>query len=165
PSGTIYYAGTSVGLYSTTTIDSSKTVWAQEAPSTIGNLIVESLDVRQSDGRVIVSTQGGGVFKNVQISAVKGHALSSGQFLQLEQNYPNPFTSQSNIRFTISTRSNVLLELYNALGKKMGIVASGSYEQGSHIIELSGKDLSAGNYFLRVIADDAVSTKMITIVK
>ncbi len=163
--GTIYYVGTSVGLYSTTKINGAQTVWTQESPTAIGNLIVENIDARQSDGRVIVSTQGGGVFKNAVTNGVQDQSVSGGQFLQLEQNYPNPFRTYSNIRFTISKRSEVVIELYNALGEKIGIIASGAYEQGSHVIGLSGKNLSAGDYYLRAMADGTVSTKMITIIK
>ncbi len=164
----VYYVGTSVGLYSTTAINGMQTVWAQEAPTVIDNLIVESLDARQSDGRVIVSTQGGGVFKNVIGSGGNGvndRAVSSGQLLQLEQNYPNPFVSHSDIRFTLSKGSQVAIELYSALGEKIGVITSGAYEQGSHVIGLSGNELSAGNYFLRATAGDAVTTKMITVIK
>ncbi len=162
--GTIYYVGTSVGLYATTKINGSQTIWVQEATTTIGSLIVESLDARQSDGRVIVSTQGGGVFKNIPTNAVQDHQVSQQSF-QLEQNYPNPFSEQSNIRFTIAKRSDVVIELYNALGETISEAAHGFYNSGSHIVELSGKNLSSGNYFLRVKAGDAVSTKKITIVK
>ncbi len=163
--GTIYYVGTSVGLYSTTKISGTQTVWAQEAPTIIGNLIVESLDARQSDGKVIVSTQGGGVFKNVPQNSVTDQVLSTTQTLQLEQNYPNPFSAHSNIRFTISKRNDVRIELYNSLGEKMSELANGSFNPGSYIIELSGKDFSAGNYFVRIKAGSAVATKMITILK
>jgi len=162
---TIYYVGTTVGLYSTAKIDGAQTIWTQESPSLIGDLIVESLDARQSDGRVIVSTQGGGVFKNVAINGVQGSNASGGQLLQLEQNYPNPFVTESHIRFSLTKPGDVSIELYNALGTKIGLPVSGYYEQGSHIITLSGKDLPAGNYFLRVSCGDAVSTKMITVMK
>ena len=162
--GTIYYVGTSVGLYSTTKINGSQTIWTQEAPTTIGNLIVESLDARQSDGRVIVSTQGGGVFKNIPVNAV-ANSEAAEQFLQLEQNYPNPFSAGSNIRFTLAKRSEVIIEMYTAIGERISNAADAFFETGSHTIELSGQNLSAGNYFLRAKAGDAVSTKMITIVK
>jgi hypothetical protein len=162
--GTIYYVGTSVGLYSTTTINGMQTIWTQEAPTVIGNLIVESLDARQSDSKVIVSTQGGGVFKNIPTNGVNDNQAAQQPF-EFEQNYPNPFSNQSNIRFILPRQSNVTIEIYNALGEKLSQIEDGIFDAGSHTIELSGKKLSAGNYFVGAKAGDAVATKMITVIK
>src|SRR5205823_4567358 len=130
---------------------------------TIGNLIVESLDARQSDGRAIVSTQGGGVFKNTITDAVKNQTFSAQQFLQVEQNYPNPFSDDTKMRFTLSKESNIKVNLYNALGENIAELADGHFETGSHIIELSAKKYPAGNYFIRVSAGNTSMTKMTTI--
>jgi photosystem II stability/assembly factor-like uncharacterized protein len=162
--GIIYYVGTSVGLYSTTKINGANTMWTQEAPTTIGNLIVESLDARQSDGKVIVSTQGGGVFRNVISSTVRGET-SSQKLLSVDQNYPNPFSDQSSVHFHLSEASSLTMELYNALGEKIAIVTSGLYSEGGHNVGLTGKNYPAGNYFIRVLAANEVITKMITIAK
>jgi hypothetical protein len=162
---TIYYAGTSVGLYSTTKLNGAQTVWTQEAPTIIGNLIVENIEARQLDGRVVVSTQGGGVFKNVISSGVTGKNISENNILSVEQNYPNPFQNESKIRFTIGKASTVIIELYNALGEKLSVITNASFDEGTHTIDLSGKDLTAGNYFLRFSAEGNSATKMITIIK
>lgn len=162
--GTIYYVGTSVGLYSTTKINGLQTIWVQEAPTTIGNLIVESIDARQSDGRVIVSTQGGGVFRNIPTNAVKDNKTSQ-QFFELEQNFPNPLSADSKIRFTVAKRCEVTIDMYNALGEKISEVVQAFFDPGSHSIDLSAQNLPAANYFLRAKAGDVASTKMITIIK
>ena len=59
-----YYLGTSVGLYSTTNLNGSSTVWTQEGPSTIGNVVVSFLDSRASDGTVVVGTHANGTYSN-----------------------------------------------------------------------------------------------------
>ncbi len=66
PSGTTttYYVGTSVGLYSTTALSGSTTVWAQEGATSIGNVIVSSIDARTSDGVIAVGTHANGVYSN-----------------------------------------------------------------------------------------------------
>jgi hypothetical protein len=162
--GTIYYVGSSVGLYSTTKINGMQTEWTQEGPTTIGSLIVESLDARQSDGKIVISTQGGGVFVNVPSSGITS-TNSAHQFLQVEQNYPNPFTDHSTIRFTLGKRTALLIEMYNALGEKNSTIANSSFTAGMNSIEFNGKNLPSGNYFLRFSAGDAIVTKMITIAK
>jgi photosystem II stability/assembly factor-like uncharacterized protein len=161
----IYYVGTSVGLYSTTKLNGMQTVWSQEAVSTIGNLIVENIDVRQSDKTVIVSTQGGGVFKNASTNAVGNSSISSGESMMVGQNFPNPFHNESKIQFMLTKDRIVLVELYNALGEKISVIANSQFAEGTHTIELSGKRLAAGNYFLRFSDGSNITTKMITVIK
>lgn len=59
--GPVYLVGTSIGLYSTASLEGDLTVWAREAEDNIGPVIVEMILVRQSDGLVAVATQGAGV--------------------------------------------------------------------------------------------------------
>ncbi|MBM2841322.1 MAG: hypothetical protein HW412_1850 [Bacteroidetes bacterium] len=61
--GTTYYLGTSTGLYSTTSL-SATTVWVQEGATNIGNVVVNFLDSRSSDGVVVVGTHANGTYSN-----------------------------------------------------------------------------------------------------
>ena len=62
---TQYFVGTSTGLYSTTTLDGTSTVWTQEGSSTIGNVVVDMIDIRDSDGYIAVGTHGNGFYKSM----------------------------------------------------------------------------------------------------
>ncbi len=62
-----YYVGTSTGLYSTTALNGGSTVWALEGSSTIGNAIVDMIDFRSADGRIVVGTHGSGIYSSVAI--------------------------------------------------------------------------------------------------
>ena len=67
---TMYFVGTSTGLYSTTSLNGTATAWMQEGASTIGNVVVDMIDNRLSDSLVVVATHGNGVFSsNVQHSS------------------------------------------------------------------------------------------------
>lgn len=57
-------AGTSTGLYSTTTLNGASTSWSQEGSSTIGHSVVEMIDYRAVDGRLVVGTHGNGIFSS-----------------------------------------------------------------------------------------------------
>ena len=61
--GNYYFIGTSVGLYMTQTLDGDNTVWAQQSPDVIGEVVIPSLAVRPIDGTVAIATHGNGVFK------------------------------------------------------------------------------------------------------
>lgn len=60
--GTMYYVGTSVGLFSTSVLDSTLTCWEQEGSNTIGNAVVVMLDAREQEGYVVAATHGSGVY-------------------------------------------------------------------------------------------------------
>jgi hypothetical protein len=62
-----YYVGTSTGLYSTSTLNGASTVWAQEGSSTIGNVVIDMIDFRSVDGRIVVATHGNGIFSSLAI--------------------------------------------------------------------------------------------------
>ena len=66
--GTFYIIGTSTGVYSTTELNGSNTTWVQQSPNKIGNVIVEYVTSRKSDGRVVVGTHGRGIFVGDLIS-------------------------------------------------------------------------------------------------
>lgn len=61
--GNYYFVGTSVGLYMTQTLDGDNTVWTQQSPDVIGQVMVSWITVRPIDGTVAISTHGNGVFK------------------------------------------------------------------------------------------------------
>lgn len=56
-----YYAGTSTGLYATTTLNGTSTTWTQEDVAGIGNVVVAMVRTR-ADGFVAVATHGNGVY-------------------------------------------------------------------------------------------------------
>ena len=70
----------------------------------------------------------------------------------LEQNYPNPFNPTTVIEFSLPSRSEIELNVYDILGRKVRTLATGSYEAGTHSItwdalDGSGKKVASGVYF------------------
>lgn len=59
--GEKYFVGTSAGIYSTTTLDGASTIWEQEDPAGIGNVVVEHFASRR-DGRLVAGSHGNGIF-------------------------------------------------------------------------------------------------------
>lgn len=59
-----YFAGTSVGLFSTGFLNGNRTVWVQEGADEIGNVPVDMIKVRQSDNSVFIATHGAGVYSS-----------------------------------------------------------------------------------------------------
>lgn len=57
----MYYVGTSTGVYSTSSLDGSSTVWTQEDAGLIGNVVVDHM-VSRKDGLLAVGTHGNGIY-------------------------------------------------------------------------------------------------------
>jgi subtilisin-like proprotein convertase family protein len=70
-------------------------------------------------------------------------------------NFPNPFNSTTEIRFSLPRTMPMELVLYNLLGQRVRTLASGSIEAGVHVIRWNGcddhgKPLSSGLYFAQL---------------
>lgn len=70
--------------------------------------------------------------------------------IELFENYPNPFNGTTEIEFSISTPSQVTLDVFNQLGKKVCCLINESKDKGQHIILFDASGLSAGIYFLKL---------------
>lgn len=85
--------------------------------------------------------------------------------ITLQQNYPNPFNPSTNIHYILKNNGPVLLEVYDALGRKVQTLVDGYREAGSHFAVFDAKELASGIYFYRLEADGEVHTKRMTLIK
>ncbi|MBR9977467.1 MAG: T9SS type A sorting domain-containing protein [Bacteroidetes bacterium] len=68
----------------------------------------------------------------------------------LHQNYPNPFNPSTNITFSLPSRGEVLLTVFDHLGREVAILAHGEYEAGPHSCPFIGAELPSGVYMYRL---------------
>jgi photosystem II stability/assembly factor-like uncharacterized protein len=59
---------------------------------------------------------------------------------------PNPFSTSTNVAFTLEKESNIRIELFDVLGRPVKMLYSGFLSEGQHSILCEAGDLSAGNY-------------------
>lgn len=80
------------------------------------------------------------------INYFEGAPTVNGENLVLEQNYPNPFTQQTTIPFTLPNAANVRFFVMDAMGH---IVHSAEqvYQAGSHLITVDMEAYAAGVYY------------------
>jgi hypothetical protein len=83
----------------------------------------------------------------------------------LEQNYPNPFNPSTTIRYQLPVASEVKLEVYDVLGKKIATLVSERQSAGSYQVVWNASGLSSGTYFYRLQAGTFVETKKMIMVK
>lgn len=161
--GPLYLVGTSVGLYSTTVLDGGNTTWVQEGSTSIGNAIVTMIRARQSDGFVAVATHGYGVFTSSVLVATSVGETSTPEALYLEQNYPNPCSRKTTLRFAVPKAAQVSLALYNALGDVVYTAVDGFTPAGYHNIVVDTETLASGCYYLHLQMGGSTQTRIITV--
>jgi hypothetical protein len=98
-------------------------------------------------------------------------AVPETSSIRLGQNFPNPFNPRTTIQFTLAAPVPVLLEIYDAAGRRVRRLIDGRLMiKGSHQVAWDGRDdmgraLAAGVYFYRLDAGDFKETMRMVLVK
>jgi hypothetical protein len=107
----------------------------------------------------MLKTTNGGLSFAPQASQTKPKAF------RLEQNYPNPFNPSTVISYQLSVFSEVRLEVFDMLGRKVATLVSARQAAGSYQVTFNAVNLSSGIYFYRLQAGAITQTKKMILVK
>jgi hypothetical protein len=83
----------------------------------------------------------------------------------LEQNYPNPFRTVTTISYTLPRPSPITLSVFDIIGRKISVLASGLQSAGRHEVSLDASGLSSGFYVYRLDAADAVQARRMLVAR
>lgn len=83
----------------------------------------------------------------------------------LEQNYPNPFNPSTTIRFNLPNQSEVLLTVYDVIGREVSQLAQGIHNAGVYTVQFDASSLSSGVYYYKLTAGSYSSIKKMMILK
>lgn len=150
-----YFLATSTGLYSTTSLDGGSINWELESPDEIGNSIVNMIDYRRLDGRVVAATHGNGLFISRITDVVRPEVVSFGDNLEIESPFPNPFVNEVTIRFNLPETSFIWVRIYNSSGQLVKILSNGLGFQGNNELfwdgtNTQGNRMPPGPYLVRI---------------
>jgi hypothetical protein len=70
----------------------------------------------------------------------------------LYQNYPNPFNPNTTIRYEILRNENVLLQVYDLLGREVHKLVNTRQTAGIYMVNFEAQNLASGIYFYRLQA-------------
>ncbi len=98
-----------------------------------------------------------------QPDATESYQIGKSYFLGL--NYPNPFNAQTTISYSLFTRSNVSIEIFDIAGRKLETLQGGYQEAGEHSIVWNAKDRASGVYFYRLRAGETSQTQKCILLK
>jgi uncharacterized lipoprotein YddW (UPF0748 family) len=83
----------------------------------------------------------------------------------LSQNYPNPFNPMTQIRFQIPEASNVVLKVYDMLGREVKELVNDYLSSGTYTVTFDAAALPSGMYIYQLRADGFVENKRMIFVK
>ncbi len=152
---TVYLAGTSTGLYATTSLSGSVT-WTQQATTTIGNAVVDMVVSRPSDGLVVAGTHANGVYSTVYETSTTTTNTPVVTVEKLDV-YPNPGKDMFMVKLP---ETGGRLVIYNTNGQ---VVYNSVPSSLQHVMDLT--PLRAGNYFVNYYTENKIYSQKLVIVK
>ncbi len=138
----VYLVGTTSGLYSTTGLPGTATIWNKEGDDEINNCSVRDIDYRMSDNLLVVGTHGCGSFST---TLDKVASIKNSTALQLSI-YPNPASDYLKIESPFEIKK---IGIYNLNGK---LIQQVSAFNGTQKIDIS--QLPNGQYLLKGLTEN-----------
>jgi hypothetical protein len=132
-------------------------------PTTSGNFVLNA--ILETNGTFIIfpiTRQDTVDYYNINVSPATGLAGNTKFGFNIEQNSPNPFNENTNIDFTVPSKSNIGFRVYNLLGKE---VYNNVFEAsaGRNTISFDAKELNVGVYMYSLTLGATTLTKRMII--
>ncbi len=135
--------------------------------SVYGSILLDWFEITEEDVKniLIEDFQYIPILKSVATNIDDPDFVNGISTLQLHNNYPNPFTSNTTISFSTAKAGMVSLTLFNAMGQKVKVIANEFFAAGDHEVSLSSRGLHHGTYYCRLQRNGEQKVKMIYCVK
>lgn len=97
--------------------------------------------------------------------SVKEILITKPVQFSLEQNYPNPFNPATTIKFSVPTKSFVILKVFDVLGKEVQTLVEEEKSEGNYEVTFDAAKLTSGVYFYTLQTDNFLATKKLVVLK
>lgn len=154
----VYFVATSIGVFATDNLNGTATIWTQQSPDQIGNLVCSNIISRHTDGLVLVATHGNGIY-----STRYPIGLSTKNDLNLKTEkiiiYPNPANDFINIKvpehlknktclFNITdiNGKSIFLETETVINSKK--IVTSNFKPGTYFLIIENKNKKYSQQFI-----------------
>ena len=134
------------------------------ATNEIGNIVVDMMDFRASDGLLVIGTHGAGTFST---------NLTDTLFTKLElapllksgiEVYPNPVWNDFYVRYELKKSVGVNFTLFDVQGKMVLSLSKGIQKEGKQAFMVPVSNLKKGLYYLKMESGgDLIGTKKVIV--
>ncbi|MDD5361487.1 MAG: T9SS type A sorting domain-containing protein [Ignavibacteria bacterium] len=157
------YIATDLGVMSSTNDGQTWQLYGNGMPAYIP---VHDLTIHTPTLKMVAWTHGRSAYSTT-LPPVTGIHNITGTVLsyKLFDNYPNPFNSQTVIRYEINKNSFVKLSVYDVKGSLIKTLVSEKKDKGSYSVSWNAGNLASGIYFLNFKAGDFYDIKKMVLIK
>jgi len=118
--------------------------------------IVNDNGIFAIDAVIAVNSQNTGI--------ISDNSINIPDDFTLDQNFPNPFNSETTITFYLKNEKYIDLKIYNSLGQEVRTLANGNFTRGRHVIKWNALDnrgatVPSGIYFYSLRSGRKIITK------
>ncbi len=110
-----------------------------------------------NNGTILHTTNGGLTFAENQLEVPLEFAL--------EQNYPNPFNPSTVIRYQIPEVSQVMLKVFDLLGREVATLVNEAKEPGTFSVQWNASGVASGVYLYRLQVGGFVETRKMCVIR
>jgi hypothetical protein len=134
-------------------MDRVGTVWEQEGPTSIGNVPVNMIAARGSDGTIAVGTHGNGVYSASLPAAPVGITESAGP-ISLSAPWPNPATDEVSMMAYLARPERLDVTVFDLNGRVVLQRSLGEHPVGNHrwnwdLRSAHGQRVPTGTYVIQ----------------
>jgi len=165
---TVYFAGTSVGMYSTVKLNGDSTIWTQQGGDVVGNVVVHMVKTRMYDSLVVVGTHGNGIFSfSFEQEKSDSDSVTIPQNFAIKSIYPNPMiSSKTTIEYEIPTATNVEINVIDYSGRKVAELVNSYHVPNVYQTQwngdsFGGSKLPQGVYIVQLKTGDVNATQKV----
>ena len=130
------------------------------------------------DGATLASGAGDGTillwdvaeWTNLGTAVAANKLIGLPDELQLLQNAPNPFNSQTVISYVLPEPGPVRLEVFSVIGQRVAVLRQGPQQAGYHQLHWNGRDregrsLASGIYLYSLVTEEGILTRKLTLLR
>ncbi len=122
-----------------------------------------SLQIVSVKDAITGSVEGQGVRYQTDAMLIVGIDEIPSDF-KLDQNYPNPFSAVTTIRYGLPSDAPVRIEVFNVLGQRVAVLVDEVQEAGNHEAVFHSRGLASGLYFCKLEAGGFRSMRQMMLV-
>jgi hypothetical protein len=99
------------------------------------------------------------------VADVRGENATLPVGITLHPPYPNPFNPTATIRYSVSQRCHVHLEIDDILGEQVALLYEGAQEPGAHVVTWDGSGKASGIYLCHLQAGGVTQTQRLLLLR
>ncbi len=169
--------GTEYGVYSTDNISSTNPTWTVQNNNGMSNVPVYMLRQQTHEniwghnvynhGHIYAATHGRGIFKTSSfagpVAIEERPTVENKPTIQGINVYPNPSVDIANVNYTLNSKSDVQIKVYNLQGSLIINENIKNQYQGTHNYSIDANRLEAGTYIISVSAGNKRNTSKLVV--